>query len=399
MLSLLHFPCKRFPFICFNCSNRKNCCQPRIHFLPNNTNNWGHFVLYLVYIKNDLSEGAPYMKRVTIKDIAKIAGVSYSTVSRALAGSSSISEETRSKIEQICQEQGYYRNALAGSLTGNKTNVIGVIVPDITNPYYSELSLNIEKAAYRNGYSIILVNSCHKEKTVSDQFDFLISHQVDGIILANSTNEASKLVKKYSGILPTILLGDSFNAVDAIDICTVSTDNYVGGHMAATYLIQSGHRKIVYIGQRKTSISQQHRFNGFSDAMHKAGLEFSVIENPANSSSIEIGYQMGKQFCSDIGDTTAVFAATDAIAMGILQAADECHLRVPEDFSLMGYDNTVFSSLPKIQLTTIDQRTDRLGEKAVDTIIRIIQTDNSDDTHAISIPPALVVRNSVRKIN
>lgn len=339
------------------------------------------------------------MKRVTIKDIAKIAGVSYSTVSRALAGSPSISDATRERIEEICRQEGYHRNALARSLTGSQTRLIGVIVPDITNPFYSEISLNIEKTAYQNNYNVIVVNSCHKEKTISDQFDFLISHQVDGIILANSSNEASMIIKQYSKVLPTLLLGDSFHAVDAPDLCSVSIDNYVGGHIAAKCLIEAGHKNIAYIGHRATSISHQYRFDGFSLAMQKAGLSFSLIENTSDGSSIEIGYALGKEFCRNPGDTTAVFAATDSIALGIMQAADEYNLRIPDDFSLLGYDNILYSALPKIQLTTIDQRKQKSAEKAVQTLIQIIQHGNQDDYHRISIPPVLIKRNSVKKIN
>ncbi|MDO4490911.1 MAG: LacI family DNA-binding transcriptional regulator [Lachnospiraceae bacterium] len=339
------------------------------------------------------------MKRVTIKDIAKIAGVSYSTVSRALAGSPCISDATREKIEQICREEGYYRNALAGSLNANRTNVIGVIVPDVTNPFYSELSLNIEKNAYQNNYNVIMVNSCHPERSISDQFDFLISHRVDGIILANSTNEAFKLVKKYSEIVPTILLGDSFHAVDVTNLCTVSTDNYVGGHLAASYLIEAGHRNILYVGHREASISHQHRFDGFSFAMKKAGLTFDVLENTDSSSSVEAGHVLGKKFCQNLGDITAVFAATDSVALGIMQAADEYGLRIPEDFSLLGYDNILYSSLPTIQLSTIDQRKQKAAEKAVRALVHIIENGmREDDSHRISIPPALVKRSSVKSL-
>ena len=147
------------------------------------------------------------MRHVTIKDIARIAGVSTSTVSRALSGSKELSEATRERIVKICNEQGYRVNALARSLIRSRTNVIGLIVPEVTNPFYAEISLGIETHARELGYNVMLCNSQQDTKTTEDLFGFLISHQVDGIILANSHSDAPRWLQQFAPHLPTVLLG------------------------------------------------------------------------------------------------------------------------------------------------------------------------------------------------
>ena len=137
------------------------------------------------------------MRHVTIKDIARIADVSTSTVSRALSGSKELSEATRERIVKICNEQGYRVNALARSLIRSRTNVIGLIVPEVTNPFYAEISLGIETHARELGYNVMLCNSQQDTKTTEELFGFLISHQVDGIILANSHSDAPRWLQQF----------------------------------------------------------------------------------------------------------------------------------------------------------------------------------------------------------
>ena len=229
------------------------------------------------------------MRRVTIKDIAQIAGVSYATVSRALSGSPEISEQTRSRILDICRKEGYRANVLARSLIRSKTNVLGLIIPDVTNPFYSELSLGIETYARSLGYNVMLCNSLRNDDTTAQLFDFLIGHQVDGIILANSYSEAKNWVHKYSSAIPIVLLSDAIDDSEGGGINAVSVDNLEGGRLAAEYLYALGHRKILYFGFRPSSVTHQMRFRGFCKALDSFGIVPEIIENPADSSSIAKG--------------------------------------------------------------------------------------------------------------
>lgn len=336
------------------------------------------------------------MRHVTIKDIARIAGVSCSTVSRALSGSSELSEKTRERILEICRQEGYRVNALARSLICSKTNVIGLIVPEVTNPFYAEISLGIETRARSLGYNVMLCNSMHDPATTESLFEFLISHQVDGIILASSHNDSAHWVRQFAPSAPTVLLGTA-STEGGEEINSVSVDNLVGGRIAAEYLLSQGHRDIVYLGYRPSSITHQLRFRGFSEALEKAGLRPTVLENPADSSSIASGHALSQQLFAQPLHSTAIFAAADAIALGVLQAADEAGISIPEDLSLLGFDNIIYSSLPKIMLSTVDQRKQLLAEAAVNLLAEIIDSPSREEyTHRL-ILPALVVRSSCRQ--
>lgn len=334
------------------------------------------------------------MKRVTIKDIAKLAGVSHSTVSRSLSGSTEVSEATRERIKQICEEQGYHTNAFAQGLSNNRTNILGLIVPDITNPFFSEISLALERYSHEHHYKIMLVNNCYKDVPVDELFDFLISHQVEGIFYACTQNDAAATATRFSKHLPVVLLADSFYESDIEEIRTVSIDNFIGGYVAANHLLSLGHKKIVYVGYRSASISHQYRYRGFQVAMEKAGIPFETIENTENASTMEVGVRLGKQLFAQPLDVTAVFCATDAIALGVLRIADDRGLSIPEDFSMMGYDNIVYSSLPKIMLTTMDQNKKKLAKCAMNLMLESIESPETTRGKHIVIQPELVIRNS-----
>lgn len=338
------------------------------------------------------------MRRVTIKDIAKIAGVSYSTVSRALSGSAEVSEETRLRILDICQENGYRVNVLARSLICNKSNTLGLIVPEVTNPFYAELALGIEIHSRSLGYHVILCNSLQDDATTEKLFEHLIGLQVDGIIMASSHDEASRWVKKYGKTVPTVLLGASIAEEESGGINSVCVDNVAGGRIAAEHLLSLDHKDIMYIGFRQTSITHQLRLQGFSAALKAAGLQPKVIENTELSSSIHSGYILSKKLFEQSFKCTAVFAATDSLALGILQAADEFGLQVPDDFSLLGFDNIVYSALPKIKLTTIDQRKQQLSEAAVNMLVDIIGAPQREEYTRRLIRPKLIARQSCRNL-
>ena len=323
-------------------------------------------------------EAASHMRHVTIKDIARIAGVSTSTVSRALSGSKELSEATRERIVKICNEQGYRVNALARSLIRSRTNVIGLIVPEVTNPFYAEVSLGIETHARQLGYNVMLCNSQQDTKTTEELFGFLTSHQVDGIILANSHSDAPRWIQQFAPHLPTVLLGTPAS-LSGDEVNSVCVDNLAGGRLAG-------------------SLTHQLRLRGFMEVLGKEGLTPTVIENTADSSSIGAGYELSRKLFNEGCPHTAIFAATDSLALGAMQAADEFGISIPDDLSLLGFDNIIYSSLPKITLSTIDQRKSLLAEAAVDILTQIIESDERDEFTHRMIRPALIRRSSCASI-
>lgn len=341
------------------------------------------------------------MRRVTIKDIAKIAGVSYATVSRALSGSPEISEPTRQRIIEICSQEGYLINSLARSLICNKTNVLGLIVPEITNPFYSEISFYIEMCAQQLGYNVMLCNSRYDETLVNEVFELLVGHRVDGIILASSRQEIGNCAAKYAKKVPTVLLGETAEngLAESEELNVVCANNRAGGRIGAQYLSRLGHKSILYFGFRPSgSTTHQLRLQGFRAAAEALGQTVRVLENPWDCSNIAHGYALGKRLFTAPRDYSAIFAATDSMALGLLQAADEFGVRVPDDVSLLGFDNISYAALPKIALTTVDQRKQHLSETAVNLLMRVIESPDDEDYTKHMVTPALVERATCRSL-
>jgi len=340
------------------------------------------------------------VKSVTIKDIAKIAGVSYATVSRALSNSPGISEETRARVLAICREEGYRPNILARSLISNKTNVLGLILPDISNPFYAEVAFHIETYARSLGYNVMLCNSLSKPEETAALFEFLVGHQVDGMILVSPHDDERTQVAKQLHLVPTVIIGDS-ELADSAAICEASSirlDNFAGGQLGTEYLLSLGHQDIFYIGFRPGSMTHTRRVGGYKAAMKAAGLKRHVLDNHANVSSAEAGYRLGLELFQSKQHCTAVFAATDAMALGVMTAADECNISIPDELSLLGFDNISYSGLSRIMLTTIDQRKPRLAAGAIDLLAdAIAHPDREEDVRRI-IRPALVERNTCKAL-
>lgn len=338
------------------------------------------------------------MGRVTIKDIAQIAGVSYASVSRALSGSGKVSEETRRKILQICEQEGYRVNIHARNLSSRKTYILGVIVPNIANPFYSDIVLHFSTHAQDNGYHILLCNSLFDPAQEEEMLGYLIDQQVDGIVLVSPRDYSVDLVKRYQKSIPIVLLGGSFYEDDLRGINIVNLDNRSGGHIAADYLYRLGHRDIVYLGYRPATITHKERHGGFLDELAKHNIEPFTIVNTANSSTTEKGYELSKELFNSSHTFSAIFAAADMLALGVIKAASECGVRIPEDISLLGFDNNMFSSLPGIELSTIDQRKELMAKASVDLLISLIDSTISGEYSRKTFMPELIIRKSCRSI-
>ena len=203
------------------------------------------------------------------------------------------------------------------------------------------------------------------------------------------------MIQKLAPRLPAVLLGTPA-LVSGDEVNSVCIDNLAGGRLAAEHLLELGHRDIVYLGNRPNSLTHQLRLRGFTEMMGKAGITPQVIDNPHGCSSIDIGYALSRELFANGCSATAIFASTDSMALGVLQAADEYGISIPEDISLLGFDNIIYSALPKIELSTIDQRKQLLAEAAVDLLTRIIDSDEQDEFTHRMIRPTLVSRSSCR---
>ena len=338
------------------------------------------------------------MPRATIKDIARLAGVSVTTVSRALNDAPEISPETRERVLRICREQDYRINALARSLVSSRTGVLGVVLPDLSGPFHAALSLHLERYARDRGYQIMLCCGRPGDDRIDSLFDLLVRHRVDGILLVSASDAAQELLRSRARGIPAVLLGDVMPELSGRRINAVSTDNYVGGAMAASYLRRLGHRQILYLGPRRDSVTQTLRLRGFLDTAGRCGMEVETVYNPGGVSSAASGYQLARKALAGPLPQTAVFAPSDAMALGVLQAADELGVDIPGRISLLGYDDIEYASLPKIRLSTLAQPTDALAENAVRLLLDLVDSDGPESyTHRL-ISPRLVERSTCRPL-
>ena len=334
------------------------------------------------------------MKNVTIKDVAKAAGVSYSTVSRALSGSPEISVDTRERILQVCKEMNYTANTVARAMVMKSTKLLGLILTGVNNPFMSDLAYHIDRQARARGYNIILCNSSRDQEQEKELFELMIGRQVDGIILVPSGPESYERLRPYLSRLPTVFVGENLRGVPE---SYVSVDNYRGAYLGVEYLYGLGHRDILYFGRRRGSTTHQLRSEGYTAACLDLGLAPQYCNNTFPLTSIKYGYQLAKQLFAQERKFTAIFAATDTNALGIMGAAEENGIRIPEDVSLLGFDNIRYSSLPRINLTTIEQPMKMLASVAVDSLLDKIQSELAGYSHRI-LTPTLIERSSCRAV-
>ena len=332
------------------------------------------------------------MQRVTIKDIARLSGVSVTTVSRALNDGPEINPETRERILRICREQGYRTNLLARSLISSRTNVLGLILPDISNPFHAALSLSIETYARELGYQVMLCSGRPGDGRIEELIDFLIGQRVDGILLSSASDQARYLLRRYRDVLPSGLRGACGREAAGTRVNSVSTDNFVGGRIAAEYFYRLGHRDVVYLGLRRGSVTHTLRHGGFLTAARELGMTVTTVENPGPSSSISSGYLMARQLFSAPFSQTALFAVSDAVALGAMQAADEAGIAIPERLSILGFDDIEYAALPNIRLSTLARNTSLMGRASVRLLLELIDSDSRDEYTGKLITPTLVER-------
>lgn len=338
------------------------------------------------------------MQRVTIKDIARLAGVSVTTVSRALNNAPEINEETKARILHICQEQGYRSNLLARSLVSNRTHVIAVILPDIARAFYSSLALHIEIFAKAAGYEVMLCSDRFRGQQTETLFDFLASQRVDGVLLASANPSTFDLFCRYRTLIPGVLLNEHALEVSQLRISSVSCDDYMGGHMAAEYLHGLGHRQVVYLDYHTDKAVHALRQHGFQTAADRLGMRVKLVKYPVPSAAITGAYQATRQLLLQPFEETAVFAATDTVAMGVMQAADELGISIPGQLSLLGFGNIDYSALPKIRLTTFDSSLTRLAQAGVQLLLEQIEHPELSEFTYKLITPRLVERSTCRQI-
>ncbi|YCO00501.1 substrate-binding domain-containing protein [Vibrio sp. VNB-15] len=332
----------------------------------------------------------------TMKDIAKLAGVSTSTVSHVINKTRFVSEEISERVNNAAKELHYYApSALARSLKVNRTKTIGMLVTTSTNPFFGEVVKGVERSCYHKGYSLILCNTEGDNERMRDSINTLLQKRVDGLILMCSSLEGERIdvFERYPDI-PVVVMdwGPMLFTSDKIQ------DNSLrGGYLAAKYLIDCGHQEIGCITGPLIKHQAQMRYEGYKRAMIEAELEFNANWIVESDFECEGGYQAFKKMVERGPLPSSIFVSNDMMAMGVINAANELDIQVPEQLSIIGYDDIHIAKFMSPALTTIHQPKYRLGQAAVDTLLRKLD-DKSDEAQVVQLEPTLVERKSVKHL-
>ncbi len=329
---------------------------------------------------------------VTIKDVAKMAGVSTSTVSRAISGKIPVDKETIDKVMKAVKALDYEPNALAKGLKEGKTNTIALIIPNIGNPLFPPLAKGVEEVARKNGYTVILCNTEDNLDIEKKYIDKMNKRLVDGFIIATAVDGSDHILSMRDEGVPVVLLirhmGDS---VDAVIL-----DNFKGAYDAVTYLCNREHKKIAIINGRLELTLYKERFNGYLKALEDAELPMDNSLILDDSIGAGNGYDVTVNLLEKGIIPDAIFATTDLRALGAIRAIKDFGYKVPEDISVIGFDNVEFSELMDPQLTTVAQPLYSMGSLAMEKLIKIMNTKTIDKVSIDKINPELILRKSTR---
>ncbi|WP_157261152.1 LacI family DNA-binding transcriptional regulator [Paenibacillus wynnii] len=303
----------------------------------------------------------------TIKDVALKAGVSVTTVSRVLNNRGYLSEELKAKVYGAMKELNYRPNELARSLSRSKSNIIGLIVPHVSHPFFGELAGHIEDHAYRHGYKLLLCNSQLDKSKELDHIDMLRSSRVDGIIMGSHTLE----VEAYNQIhLPVV----TFDRKLSDDIPYICSDNYKGGLLATTLLVDRGCRKLAHIGGHPhLNVLSLDRHKAFQDIVEQRGIWHTSLHTDINGFNFHEYERLLELLFQEHPDVDGIFASSDVIAAYALKACRESGRRVPEDIKIIGYDGISLRGLLTPSITTIRQPIEAMGKLAVDLILEQVE--------------------------
>lgn len=340
-----------------------------------------------------------HKRTVSIQDIAESAGVSHTTVSRALRDSPLIRKEVREQIQQLAQAMGYIPNAVAQSLRGQRTNTIGLVVTTIADPFVGRVVRGIEEVAQRDHLSLLLSvsnNDPDRELEVIENFH---RRRVDGIITAAAQVTEQHEQRLAEMNVPTVLINQQAES-KLEHLHSVSVDDYSGAKAAAQHLLQLGHHSIAYLGAGNRPRSNHARLQGYTDALAAAGIAVQpalVRIAPAEHRYHSDDVQDGQALLSELikAGATAVFCYNDMIAVGALLACRALGIAVPEQISLVGFDDIELAQFVTPPLTTVHQPKLRLGQLAVEMLLDLLAGRPVRD---IVLPTELWERGSTARV-
>lgn len=340
------------------------------------------------------------MKKATMKDVARMANVTQATVSHFLNRTTPVSVETSSRIEKAIKELDYKPNANARSLKTKTTNIVGLLIPNITNGYYAEIVQAIEEELRGEGFLLFLCNTFYSRALEKKYTDTLIEQNVRGIIVGYGLTNEDCYKSILSNEIPVVTL-DSRMAISKRDIPSIEINNKAGGRKAADHLAQIGAKNICFISEPLFNTALQNRYQGFHDRLDELGLslkqEFCFLAT-TEYDKFEMGYNLGAHVLL-LKEIDAIFTSTDQLAYGVIRRLKKGHVRIPEEIAIIGYDDNQMSKVITPELSTISQPKAEMAVKGAQKLISMILNKKyeSEGFHIV-LEPNLIIRESTLKL-
>lgn len=320
-----------------------------------------------------------------MRDIAKEAGVSVATVSRYINKNGYVSEASKEKIEKIVKQSNYTPNELARAIFSKNSKMIGLIVPNISNPYFNELALIIEEYVSEHGYSVFLCNTNDDPQKEEEYIKILQGYRVAGIFTVRA--QCREAYKRFN--VPVV----SFENVISDDITTVVINNYKGGEQAFNHLFESGCKKLLHISGLDFSQAVRDRYRGFTDRAHEEGITVDIIRFASDFHRKML--EKNSEVLDNIESYDGIFVFNDIAAATVIRYAKQQNIQIPDDVQVIGFDNSYIGEFLYPSLTTIEQCVQEVGNTMAETLIQLMQGEKQLEK-VLMIEPKLLVRESTK---
>lgn len=327
----------------------------------------------------------------TMNDVAKAAGVSIATVSRVINKSGGVSPKLERRVLKAMENLHYHPSSLARSFKMQETHLIGLIIPLLDHPFFSRLAQVMEQELFANNYRAIICNTEENPQRELEYIEILLRQRIDGVIINSAAENTDYLFDLQAQHIPCVLIDRN---VAHFECSKVFSDNSLGGYLGMKYLLDLGHRRIKIVAPFNFAQPMQNRLRGVREAMAEYGIRAeSDMFLTSDDHSFEMGIRAGLELAKSRVRPSAIFALTDVTAVGVMHGLARMNLRVPDDISVMGYDNIPMSAYVMPPLSTVAQPIIEMGKTAVEILLKHIQDPNLTSDKAV-LPTQLVIRES-----
>jgi LacI family transcriptional regulator len=332
---------------------------------------------------------------LTINEIARLAGVSRSTVSRVLTGHPNVKPKTRKLVEEIIRESNYRPNPIAQGLVRGNLNMIGLLVGDIRNPFYAEITRGVEDVAHKAGYMVVFFSS---EYDIERELFYLQGAQQFGFsgLILMSILDGQELVPVLKNIKCPIVMLNRY--IRSFETDVVVVDNFQGGYLATKHLIELGHIHIAHLSGPSLSTASQERIAGFKQALKDYGIKHHERDIVQGDLTMESGRQFAQKWLSQSKRPTGVFVANDLMALGVMDVFLRQGIKIPDDVSIVGFDDLPYAQVKPVNLTTVRQPHYQMGATAMSFLIQRIRGE-ATFAQRMTFMPELVVRSSTAPVS